>query len=285
MTRTVTVGLDGSRESLAAAEWAAREALRRTLPLRLVHVKENDSHPKVLSGMDPEARERWEALPDETAADLARKHPPLEVAVERLAGRPAEVIRDSVGEAELLVLGSRGRGTLTGFLVGSVALSTVAHVACPVVLVRAGTAEQDTGDVVVGLDLTRPREELLEFAFDAAARRGVPLTVVHGWDPPPVYGINPVAVNPHLIDDLAEEKSDALTRVLAPWRERHPEVEVRPQAVVGRAAHHLLEAAENASLLVVGRRNRRARLGFHTGPVTHALMHHSPAPVAVVPHD
>jgi nucleotide-binding universal stress UspA family protein len=93
-----------------------------------------------------------------------------------------------------------------------------------------------------------------------------------------------VAVSPHLIDDLAEEKADALARVLAPWRERHPGVEVRPRALVGRAAHHLLEAAENASLVVVGRRNRRTRLGFHTGPVTHALMHHSPAPVAVVPH-
>jgi nucleotide-binding universal stress UspA family protein len=284
MTRTVTVGLDGSRESLAAAEWAAREALRRELPLRLLYVQETDSHPKVLSELDPEARERWEGLPDETAADLVRRHPGLEAAVERLAGRPAEVIGNAAGEAGLLVLGSRGRGTLAGFLVGSVALSTVAHVGCPVVLVRAGTAERDTADVVVGLDLARPREELLEFAFDAAVRRGAPLAVVHGWDPPPVYGINPVAVSPHLIDDLAEEKADALVRVLAPWRERHPGVEVRPQAVVGRAAHRLLEAAESASLVVVGRRNRRARLGFHTGPVTHALMHHSPAPVAVVPH-
>ena len=73
--------------------------------------------------------------------------------------------------------------------------------------------------------------------------------------------------------------------MLRPWRNKFPDVEVKEQAVVGRAARHLLEAAADASLVVAGRRNRRAPLGFHTGPVTHAVMHHSTAPVAVVPHD
>ncbi|HEX5568797.1 MAG TPA: universal stress protein, partial [Streptomyces sp.] len=194
--------------------------------------------------------------------------------------------------------------------VGSVALSTVARVRCPVVLVRAGTAGEGARptsaaaetpevprpaeipedpapyrDVVLGLDLARPREELLAFAFDAAARRGAALRVIHGWDPPPVYGINPIALSPYLIDDLAEEKAQALSNVLRGWRNRFPDVEVRGQAVIGRAARHLLEAAADASLVVVGRRNRRSPIGFHTGPVTHAVMHHCAVPVAVVPHD
>ncbi|WP_159062426.1 universal stress protein, partial [Streptomyces caniscabiei] len=40
MSRTVTVGIDGSPESLAAAAWAAREARLRALPLRLLNVWE-----------------------------------------------------------------------------------------------------------------------------------------------------------------------------------------------------------------------------------------------------
>ncbi|MFD1829331.1 universal stress protein [Streptomyces desertarenae] len=287
MTRNVTVGLDGSRESLAAARWAALEAVRRRLPLRIVQVRE--PHPRLLPSVEPEAQEGWERIADEAAAGLVREHPGLEADVERLAGRPAEVLRDAAGGAEVLVLGSRGRGTLAGFLVGSVALSTVAHVECPVVLVRAGAEDGEApaepeGDVVVGVDLSRPHDEIAAFAFGAAARRGTGLEVLHGWDPPPVYGIGPVAMSPHLLDDLAEEKALALDRALRPWRQRYPEVAVRPRTVVGRVSHHLLDAAEHACLVVVGRRSRRSPLGFHTGPVTHAVMHHCAAPVAVVPH-
>ena len=47
----------------------------------------------------------------------------------------------------------------------------------------------------------------------------------------------------------------------------------------------LVEAAAQASMLIVGRRNRRSRLGTHIGTVAHSVMHHARTPVAVVPHD
>ncbi|MFF1323610.1 universal stress protein [Streptomyces chartreusis] len=46
-----------------------------------------------------------------------------------------------------------------------------------------------------------------------------------------------------------------------------------------------MDASRDAALVVVGRRSRRAQIGGHVGPVTHALLHHAAAPVAVVPHD
>ncbi|HEX5569205.1 MAG TPA: universal stress protein [Streptomyces sp.] len=308
MARTVMVGVDGSRESLAAADWAAREALRRELPLCLVHVREPDPYASLVSSQ--EAREQWAGRePRRTADDLAVRYPMLEVTTEQLTGRPAEVLTGAAEQAEVLVLGSRGLGAVAGFLVGSVALSTVARVRCPVVLVRAGTAGEGarpTGadadppevprpaeipedpapyrDVVLGLELYRPCEELLAFAFDAAARRGAALRVVHGWNPPLVYGLDPIVVDPGLAADLAAESSRVLNDALRPWHGKYPDVEVRARAVIGRPAHHLLEAAADASLVVVGRRNRRSRIGFHIGPVTHAVMHHCAVPVAVVPH-
>lgn len=57
------------------------------------------------------------------------------------------------------------------------------------------------------------------------------------------------------------------------------------QLVAGGPAHHLVEAASGAGLLVVGRRNRGSGIGTHLGSVAHAVMHHAAAPVAVVPHD
>lgn len=49
-------------------------------------------------------------------------------------------------------------------------------------------------------------------------------------------------------------------------------------------ANHLVDASRKASLVVVGRKIRRSPIGAHIGPVTHAVLHHSTAPVAVVAH-
>jgi nucleotide-binding universal stress UspA family protein len=72
---------------------------------------------------------------------------------------------------------------------------------------------------------------------------------------------------------------------MRPWRAKFPGIEVTEQLVTGRAAHHLVDAAADADLLVVGRRIRRHAMSPHTGPVTHAVLHHAASPVAVVPHD
>jgi hypothetical protein len=84
---------------------------------------------------------------------------------------------------------------------------------------------------------------------------------------------------------LAAEETGELTEALRPWRGKLPGVEVAEQAVTVGAARHLVEAASTAGLLVVGRRIRRAAVGMHIGPVTHAVLHHAAARVAVVPHD
>lgn len=53
---------------------------------------------------------------------------------------------------------------------------------------------------------------------------------------------------------------------------------------LGHPAHDLVEASRDAGLLVVGRRERRVGVGAHIGSVAHAVLHHSKAAVAVVPH-
>jgi nucleotide-binding universal stress UspA family protein len=138
---------------------------------------------------------------------------------------------------------------------------------------------------VLGLDLVRPSDAVIEFAFDAAARSGATLRVVHGWNPPPVYGFAPAAVSPDLGAEMAANESDVLARALRPWRERFPAVSVTAQAVTGSAAGHLLESAADASLLVLGHRTRGPATGPRLGSVTRAVLRRCMVPVAVVPHD
>lgn len=74
-----------------------------------------------------------------------------------------------------------------------------------------------------------------------------------------------------------------LLDLLEPWRLRYPEVAATAKAVVGSPALQMVEASREAELVVVGRRSRRLPLVPHLGHVAQAVIHHSPAPVAVVP--
>lgn len=313
VTLSVTAGLDGSGESRAAAEWAAREAQLLGLPLKLVHVWEPVPAPvaqapllgaetrqhwteRSETGVPP--AEGWGRIPREAAEGIRVRHPGLDVFTEQLSGRPAEALADVAKDAELLVLGSRGLSGIGGFLVGSVGLSVVAHAERPVVLVRAGEQAADEHEmdpvgipsaattyrpVVLGLDIESPDDELIEFAFAAASRRGTSLRVVHGWNIPPYYA-HGLSVDLELHGSLAAAQTTALTEVLRPWRKKYPDVKVTEESHYGTPAGHLVDVSREASLVVVGKRIRRNPVGAHIGPITHAVLHHSTAPVAVVPH-
>jgi nucleotide-binding universal stress UspA family protein len=293
MPRTVTVGLDGSPESRAAADWAAREAKRRGLPLKLVNVWQPAPEPiaqVLLPG--PETHQQWsERILREAADGLRAAHPGVDVLVEQVTGRLAEALIDAAKDAEPLVLGSRGLSGVGGFVVGSVGLAVVAHAERPVVLVRAAEDTSDTDSavppsqpVVIGLDTTAPDDSLIGFAFEAALLRGTSLRVVHAWNEPPyiAYGVPP---DLELNAQIGAEEAAAVSEVLRPWRQKFPTVDVVEDSLSGKAANHLVDASAEASLVVVGRRIRRSALGAHIGPVTHAVLHHATAPVAVVPHD
>ncbi|WP_416974996.1 universal stress protein [Streptomyces sp. 4F14] len=281
MPRTVTVGLDDSPESLAAAEWAASLGL----PLTLVQVWEPVPEPMAQAPLlGPETHQHWtDRVPREAADGLRRRHPGIEIGTTQVTGHPADALIEASKDAELLVLGSRGLGGVTGFLVGSVGQSVVANTHRPVVLVKKDPPVS-TGPVVLGLDIDRPDNTLITFAFEAAARHGVPLRVVHAWNPPPYVAYGTPA-DPTLHEALLQEAAEKLAEVLRPWRSDHPGVEVFEQVRYGNPAVRLVEAARDASLLVVGRRTRHNPFGTHIGHVTHAALHHCAAPVAVVPHD
>lgn len=143
----VTVGIADDDSSDSALEFAASEALESDVPLRLIHAwlmpTPSVSGSAALSDTSAQVRAEHEATLDTAAARAAHRYPGLDVR--------SELVRDSRGSAllrhaarsSMLVIGTHGRGLLTGRLRGSVAQALLWHADCPVVVVPRGTLRHD----------------------------------------------------------------------------------------------------------------------------------------------
>ncbi|MGX1472086.1 UNVERIFIED_CONTAM: nucleotide-binding universal stress UspA family protein [Streptomyces canus] len=289
MTRPITAGIDGTEESLAALDWAAREAVRRDVALRVIHAWRFQPYEGIDAG-DRDTQEGWarDAV-TEAVRTVTGRHTGLDVSTEVVEGGSVDVLVAAAADAELLVLGSRGHGPVVGFLLGSVGRQVIAEAARPVVLVRAGdqaTAEASGREIVVGQE-GDPEDSagVLRFAFETAAARGATVRAVRAWTLPPVFAYSPGSLK--LLDEaggLEPYEKKALASALQPWRERFPDVPVVEHIEMGSAGQVLLSVTARAQLMVVGRRARRTAVGARIGSVAHGVLHHADCPVAVVPH-
>ncbi|MCX4510639.1 universal stress protein [Streptomyces sp. NBC_01619] len=270
MAIPLVVGVDGSEASLEAVDWAAVEAVRHDVPLHLVYA----------------------VVPDHGAADLiavamerARKSAPsLRLSSEVLHEDPASALLGQGRNAFALVLGYRGRGDLAGLLLGSVSLAVSARADCPVVVVR-GEAEYRNGrfgSVVVGVEDGEGSGTAVQFALREAHVRRCRLVAVHAWSVPP-GALSPPPPSGYALEAHCRPPAQVLDDALRGRAERYRSVTVSRQVVEGPARQALLAAATGADLLVVGARRRRGHLGLQLGLVNHAVLHHAPCPIAVVP--
>jgi nucleotide-binding universal stress UspA family protein len=138
----VVVGVDGSDESIAALSWAARYAAAMGATLRAVaawHYPAAAGTAPVGVAPEPVRAEAEQYVRDNLTAAIAKVYPgPAadQVQTKIAYGHPAQVLLDESNDADLLVVGHRGRGAFTGMLVGSVSTHCVTHATCPVVVVR-----------------------------------------------------------------------------------------------------------------------------------------------------
>jgi nucleotide-binding universal stress UspA family protein len=283
----IVVGVDGSDTALAAVRWAAAEAARRRLPLRLVAAHTWPAGGFVGDpglGVDPRAvlRDMVRAHLAAAASAAAAVVPGLAVEQVEVDGDPAAVLAGESERAELVVLGDRGLGGFTGLLLGSVAVALSARAACPVVVVRG--AETDPAvprpePVVVGVDGSPGSTAALVFAVEAAVLRGVPLVAVHAW--------RDVLVDPTMSplvdwDAVESDEHEALAERLAGTRTDHPDLVLRKLVVRDRPARALVDESRNAQLVVVGSRGRGGMKGLLLGSVSQQVLHHAHCPVVVV---
>jgi nucleotide-binding universal stress UspA family protein len=285
----VVVGVDGSEPALHAVRWAAREADRQAAVLRLVHVcyLAPVRHPKQVAPpqeYQTAVLEQGRHWLSEAVAAARQVAPGITIITDLHSGVVAHELITESRQARQLVLGSRGLGGFRSLLVGSIAVALSGHAHCPVAVIRSSTSDgvpPSAGPVVVGVDGSALSDAALEYAFEAAAARTVPLLVVHAWADVDVSGAWAAAPGTIDWDWLQAEEEKELAEQLAPWQDRYPDVEVRPVVARGRPAHTLLEHAADAQLVVVGSRGRGALAGLGLGSVSQTLLHQAECPVVV----
>ncbi|MGV9699679.1 universal stress protein [Streptomyces sp. NPDC003470] len=265
MGNPVVVGVDGSATSLTAVEAAAAAAVRRGAQLRVVHadrpVKPRYMVPDPALGV----------LVHEAAAHAYRVASEVVVTKAVVTGDPVHVLEAESRSADLIVVGSRGKGGVTGLLLGSTPTALAAHSHCPVMTVREEhRPTADAGPVVLGVDGSPDSDRAVDVALAEAAQRRTELVVVHAWQPDGAAGADPGPA------------ARRLTRALDGRPDGRPDITVRRDLVQGKARDVLLEASTTAQLLVVGSRGRGGIAGLLLGSVSQALMTHAHCPVVTV---
>jgi nucleotide-binding universal stress UspA family protein len=288
----VLVGVDGSTGSLSALRWAMHWALGRGAEVAVLAAYSPVAYWTDAMIMDPGA---LDAVHDDTWAraraavdgiresDLAVRDVPVSLHVE--AGPAAAQLVQLSEEADLLVVGSRGRSVVRSALMGSVALHCASAAACPVVVVPPSGhwAQPQAGcRVVVGVDGSERSAVALSAALTEAGAGGW-VTAVRA------QGMTDLWSDQYVFPPPSQEQQhvDALqcletTLGALPAGRTGDQPIVQRLALAGAAGEVLVDQAADADLLVVASRGRGEFRGLLLGSVALHCVVHAPCPVLVV---
>jgi nucleotide-binding universal stress UspA family protein len=301
----IAAGIDGSQSALDAARWAAFDAERRGVTLRLVHAVAAPAvggypEPSLLAPtVTDHMRHRAARLLRTTADHLAADHPGLRIESVQQDGPPVPVLMDQSRKAFATVVGADGVGRLSGVFFGSVSARLAEHGHGCIVIARpesVDTADGDAGDIVVGVDGSPQSQAAIGFAYEEAALRGATLVAIHTWNDKPLrrgLGGYPLEINASGIDQAQHRLMET---ELDGWEQKYPDVPVQMRILRGRPAPNLLRYARQITgtndeqtnderrtqLIVVGSRGRGGFTGLLLGSTSQAVMIHADCSVAVV---
>jgi len=290
-TKPVVVAVDGSEDSLRAAEWAALEARRHAVPLLIVsapalvprlhaYQAAPEAIANALRGISARALEAAITRCEEVA-------PGLPVSTGLLSGPAALAVAASGSGASILVVGARGAGGFAAMILGSVSRYVASRAACPVVVVREESMAVHR-EIAVGVRDPQDIGHAVAFAFEEAALRKADLVAVHTWYWLPA---TPRAAAAHAASGLrpgdpasvSAEADGRLAAALAKWRDKYPAVNVRRDVIHGHPARVLASYTARADLVVLGRHGHPEGAGPGIGSIQHAVLDHAHGPVAVIP--
>ncbi len=287
-SKPIVIGTDGSEESLRAVDWAAREAVLRGAPLRIVAAAATP--PRMISRAGPgqyetvtdvllTERDRALAAAAERAAKVA---PGLLIDTDELTGEPAQAITDSGAGALMLVLGSRGAGAFTALVLGSVSRYAASHASGPVLVIRDETPAH--GLIGVGVGDPEHSAAALTFAFEEASLRHASLVAIHAWHMPQPDNISRAGEEapPQAAGAVRAEADRHLVGLLDEWQAKYPDVAVSHEVWHGHPGRALVGLSARADLVVIGRYTKHPGLEG-PGSVRHAVLNHAHGPIAIIP--
>ncbi len=302
----IVVGVDGSDQSLCALAWAAREAERRRTPLHVVTAytvpvfAASSMDAGYATVDDAVVREGAQAVLDQAITKISNHN--IEVLPRVETGDAAGVLLELSEDAELMVVGSRGRGGFVGRLLGSVSSALPAHSKCPTVVVplycaprldNAGVpspktkgapcprAEDIEKVIVVGVDGSEQARMASLVAAEQSQTRGIPLRVVCSL--PPFTGSLAWMPTPVDREALQAEIMEQLNAGIA-WLQSHfPDVKMSVELLNGPPVEVMIELSRTAELVVMGTRGRGGFAGMLMGSTSQGVLHHAKGPVLVVP--
>lgn len=286
----VVVGVDGPGPAMGAVRWAADEAAMRSRPLRVVCA---------LGSADPQLASPAWRLVDDAICRARAWQPQVQVTGLVRPGTPTAELCAESAHAELIVVGSHGRGFAAGQLLGSVSYQVAVHARCPVLVVRnaqvwavsdvASSSQRSSPQglrsqraVSVGLDGSEAADVAAGFAFEEAGARRVAVMAVRAWQPPRPSWCSTASPLIGDVDEIETAERDLLSESVGGWRAKHPHVPVQLRLARGSSGAALVNASREVQLIVVGSRGRGGFAGVLLGSTSQQLLHHADCPVLIV---
>src|SRR4029079_19741313 len=178
----LVVGVDGSPASDAALEWAVDYAAARHAPLCILHGAGDLGDNLIPFKQD--AREMLaknsRRVTEHALETVRRRTPELDVEIQDPFEDARQALLD-LEHASMIVLGTRGLGSVKRLLLGSVSQAVSSRSRYPVTVVRSAEGRDETAPVVVGVDLEGTADAALEVGFKIASMGGRPLEAIHAW--------------------------------------------------------------------------------------------------------
>ena len=315
MSHTIIVGVDGSANSQCALRWAIRHAQLTSAEIRLVAAYTvpgvNMSQADIVypADFDTAIKRSVQQLVDDSAKTVTDASVPVSTVI--FPGDASGVLVDNSKNADLAVIGARGRGGFAGRLLGSVALAMPAHAHCPTVVIpstwpdrplpekplpidlpvrssEAQTAAADSGDirpdftgeVVAAIDPFETDGPVLREAALQARIYGLPLHLV-GITATHILSPEWMPSETHL-EKMYDEAVTSREEAVASLKEEFAEVEVRWSIFDAPSTEVLISATYTAELMMLGSRGRGGFVSTLLGSTSQSVLSHAVCPTRVV---
>jgi nucleotide-binding universal stress UspA family protein len=279
----IIVGVDGSRGSTRAIEYAVQTAASQGRAVCLVHVIPDYVPLTPMMPLTPnDLRQTGEEILRAAEATARELDPGVVLTSELLSGpRVAGLVHLAEGDS-LIVVGHEHRSVIDRILTGATATGVAAQATCSVVSVPDGWEPGVRHDcVVVGFKAPQHSNELLAQAFAAADARKARLVILHAWKLPPAY--DDILESGVAVQQWHDHAVGVIEPLLTEWRATYPDVDVEVRIEHDQPAQALVRAAAEADLLVMVRRTHGFPAFIHLGAVARAVLREATCPVEVVP--